>query len=234
MGDDAEWVAYFRVSTKEQGRSGLGLDAQRRAVEEYMGSNGWELIGDYTEIESGRNNARPELEQALAACRLHGARLIVAKLDRLARDASFLLSLQSAGVDFVAADMPDANRLTVGILACEAEAEAEAISQRTREALTAAKERGVKLGTPANLTQAAREKGAEVSAAVRSARADQRAADLAPIIREIREAGITSRRGIARALKDRGIPTARGGTWTATGVRRVLDRLGWLDGKAGG
>lgn len=224
-GASGKFVAYYRVSTEEQGRSGLGLEAQKKAVEDFLGSNGWDLKAEFKEQESGRDNARPELERALAACRAYKATLVVAKLDRLARNASFLLSLRDSGVEFVAADMPEANRLTVGILACVAEAEAEAISKRTKEALAAAKARGVELGNPENLDQEAREKGAKVSAKVRKARADRRALDLAPVLEEIREDGTTSLRGMARELNDRGIPTARDGTWTATSVKRVLERL---------
>jgi len=221
-----KFVAYYRVSTEKQGRSGLGLEAQRRAVEDVLSSNGaWDKVGEYVEIESGRNRARPELEKAIATARLHGAKLIVAKLDRLARDASFLFSLRDAGVDFIAADMPEANRLTVNILACVAEDEAERISRRTREALAAAKARGVELGTPENLDDEARRKGAQVSAEVRGARADQRAADLRPILEDLREHGRTSLRALAEGLNERNIPTARGGRWHPNTVRRVLERL---------
>jgi DNA invertase Pin-like site-specific DNA recombinase len=219
-------VSYLRVSTKRQGASGLGLEAQRAAVQEFVDrGHCTELVQEFVEVESGSKAARPELERALAACRLHGARLIVAKLDRLARNAAFLLSLRDAGVDFVAADMPEANRLTVGILAVVAEAEREAISKRTSEALQAAKERGVELGTPANLTDDHRRKGARVSADVRGARADQRAADLRPIIDEVRARGRTSLRQLAAGLNERGLRTPRGCEWTAGAVRRVLTRL---------
>lgn len=231
LSNDKAFVAYYRVSTDRQGRSGLGLDAQRKAVEDFLNGNGSNIVAEFTEVESGKNAARPELAKAIAAARLHGARLIVAKLDRLARDAAFLLSLRDSGVDFIAADMPDANRLTVGILAMVAEAEREAISERTKAALAAAKERGVKLGNPEHLTDADRAKGREVSREIRSARADQRALDLAPIIDEIREEGASSLREIAAALDDRGIPTARGSTWTAAAVRRVLKRLEKLEGE---
>lgn len=225
--NEKRWfVAYYRVSTEKQGRSGLGLEAQRKAVEDLLnGNGGWELVAEFTEIESGKSADRPELEKAIAAARIHGARLIVAKLDRLARNAAFLLSLRDAGVDFVAADMPDANRLTVGILAVVAEDEAQRISKRTKEALAAAKARGVKLGNPENLTDEARRKGARVSAEVRSERANQRAADLRPIIQGLREKGAESLHALARGLNEEGIPTARECAWTPTAVKRVLDRL---------
>jgi len=219
-----KFVCYFRVSTQRQGRSGLGLEAQQRAVHDYLNGGDWRIIAEFTEVESGKRGDRPKLAEALKACRVHGARLVIAKLDRLARDAHFLLGLQKAGVDFVAADMPDANRLTVGILALVAEHEAKAISDRTKAALAAAKVRGVKLGGDrgARLTQNARRAGWEA----RTARADAKATDLAPIIAELQAAGITSLRGIAAELTKRGIPTAGGhGDWQAAQVRRVLGRL---------
>jgi len=140
------FVSYLRVSTDRQGKSGLGLEAQRASVADYLNGGTWELIDEFVEIESGGNAARPKLAEALALCRAHRATLVVAKLDRLARDAHFLLGLEKAGVDFVAADMPHANRLTVGIMAMVAEQERQFISDRTKAALAAAKARGVKLG----------------------------------------------------------------------------------------
>ena len=124
------FVAYYRVSTERQGISGLGLEAQRQAVLDFLNGGRWKLVEEYTEVESGKRADRPELAKAFAACRLHRATLVIAKLDRLSRGAAFLLNLRDAGVDFVAADMPDANRMTVAILACVAEHEREAISQR--------------------------------------------------------------------------------------------------------
>src|SRR3954447_394199 len=139
------FVAYYRVSTQKQGQSGLGLEAQRKAVADYLNGGGWQLVGEFTEVESGKRNDREELAKALAACRRTGAKLVIAKLDRLSRDAAFLLSLRDAGVEFVAADMPDANRLTVGIMALMAEHEAELVSQRPKAALAAAEARGRRL-----------------------------------------------------------------------------------------
>ncbi|WP_342779043.1 recombinase family protein [Methylobacterium terricola] len=141
-----KFVTYARVSTARQGRSGLGLDAQREAVRAYLNGGRWTVVGEFVEVESGRRADRPELARAVAACRLYGARLIVAKLDRLSRDPGFLRDLERSGVDFVAADMPDANRLTVGVMALVAEHEREAISARTKAALAAAKARGVTMG----------------------------------------------------------------------------------------
>lgn len=222
---NGKFVAYQRVSTARQGRSGLGLEAQRYAVAEFLNGGRWRLIAEHVEIESGRRNERPELQRALSACRLHGATLVVAKIDRLSRDAAFLLTLRDSGVDFVAADLPGANRLTVGILAMVAETEAEAISARTKAALAAAKRRGVILGNPAHLTRRARLQGTVASAQVRSARSAQRAADLAPIIGELRAAGAQSLRELASGLNARGLPTSRGGEWSATQVQRLLMQL---------
>src|SRR5690242_21429079 len=142
------FVSYLRVSTDKQGRSGLGLEAQRAAVAGFLNGGQWELGAEFVEVQTGKRADRPVLAQALAACRLHRAVLVIAKLDRLARDAHFLLGLQKAGVEFIAADMPTANRLTVGILALVAEEERHLISKRTTDALAAAKRRGVKLGSP--------------------------------------------------------------------------------------
>ena len=140
------FVTYCRVSTDRQGKSGLGLEAQRAAVETFLNGGDWRIAGDFVEIESGANCERPQLAEAIRACRVYGAKLLIAKLDRLSRDAHFLLGLEKAGVDFVAADMPTANRLTVGILAMVAEEERRMISARTKAALEQAKARGVKLG----------------------------------------------------------------------------------------
>jgi len=216
------FVAYYRVSTDRQGRSGLGLDAQRKAVEDYLNGGGWQLVGRFTEVESGKLDGRPELEKALAACRLHKAKLVIAKLDRLSRDAHFLLGLQKAGVPFVAADMPHADNFTVGILAMVAQKEREMISARTKAALAAAKARGQRLGgfrgyVPSDA----------VRAAAVAAKARDRAADVLPTIREIRAAGTTSLSGIARELNARGVPTLRGGSeWQAVQVQRVLKAAG--------
>ena len=143
------FVAYYRVSTDKQGRSGLGLDAQRAAVARHAASAGGVVAAAFEEVESGRRGDRPQLGLALAECRLRRAVLLIAKLDRLARDAHFLLGLEKAGVEFVAADMPHANRLTVGIMALVAEEEARATSARTKAALAAAKARGVQARQPA-------------------------------------------------------------------------------------
>jgi DNA invertase Pin-like site-specific DNA recombinase len=219
------FVSYVRVSTDRQGRSGLGLNAQRKAVEDFLNGGRWTLLKEFREVESGSRDDRPELAKALAYCRLHNATLVIAKLDRLSRDAHFLLGLQKAGARFVAADMPEANEMIVGIMAVVAQAERKMISARTKAALQAAKARGQVLGgkRPGQyVTPAIQDAGR----AVRTARARAWAADLAPVIEELRAEGLTSLGAIARELTARSIPAARGGTrWTAMGVSRVLARI---------
>ncbi len=220
--DKRRYIAYFRVSTQRQGRSGLGLEAQRRAVWDYLGGNGWTVIEEFTEVESGKRDDRPELAKALAACRLHGATLVIARIDRLSRDAAFLLGLQKAEVPFVAADMPEANEMVVGIMAVVAQAERKMISHRTKAALAAARARGVELGRPGNFTSEGRLLGSRRGNEARSAKAAARARDLAPVIDEMHAAGTTSLHGMAAALNDRDVPAPRGGRWQASQVRRVL------------
>jgi DNA invertase Pin-like site-specific DNA recombinase len=221
---EGKWVSYLRVSTKRQGRSGLGLEAQRSAVTDFLNGGRWRLIKELVETESGKKSDRPQLEAALAACRIHGAKLLIAKLDRLSRNAHFLLGLEKAGVDFVAADMPSANRLTVGVMALVAEEEGRAISARTKAALAAAKRRGVQLGGDRGVMPTAKMR--KRSAAVRQQRAAARSVDLKPTIEELQATGATSLRAIAAGLNERGIPTAHdAGTWTAVQVSRVLALL---------
>src|SRR5262249_9460343 len=143
-----KFVAYYRVSTDKQGKSGLGLEAQRKAVLDYLNGGTWHLVGEFTEIESGKRNERPELVKALAACKRNKAKLVIAKLDRLSRNLAFIATLMDSGVEFVAVDNPHANKLTVHILAAVAQHECEMIAQRTKDALQAAKARGVVLGNP--------------------------------------------------------------------------------------
>jgi len=173
-------------------------------------------------VESGKHSDRPELAKALAACRAHKATLVVAKLDRLSRNAHFLLGLRDAGVPFIACDQPHANRMTVGLLAVIAESEAEMCSERTKAALAAAKARGVKLGTARNLTKAARKVGSARGVLARKEKAARRASDLAPVIERL---GPMSRTQLAKALNTEGIQAPRGGAWTTTGISRLLARL---------
>jgi DNA invertase Pin-like site-specific DNA recombinase len=218
------FVSYLRVSTTGQGKSGLGIEAQRAAVASFLNGGSWELLAEYVEVETGKNNDRPQLAAALRQCRLTGATLIVGKIDRLSRNAGFLLSLRDSGVDFVAADMPNANRMTVGIMAVVAEGEREMISQRTKAALGAAKARGVKLGGARVLSPeavAARIEGATVA---RKAAAEARAADLAPTLKAWKADGL-SLSAMAQRLTDQGVTTPRGGAWSPTAVMRALARL---------
>jgi DNA invertase Pin-like site-specific DNA recombinase len=218
---DGKFIAYFRVSTAKQGRSGLGLEGQRSAVMEYLNGGSWSLAAEFTEVESGKNDDRPELAKAMNLCRLTGATLVIAKLDRLSRDAHFLLGLEKAGVDFIAADMPTANRLTVTIMAAVAEAERKMISDRTKAALAAAKARGTKLGgwRGGPVVDSAAGRKAVVEAA------DGFAAQVGPMIQEMQGHGLSLHR-IGAALTERGIRTARGGVWTARSVSNVLARIG--------
>ncbi len=220
---NANYVAYYRVSTDRQGKSGLGLDAQRKAVLDYITGNGSKLIAEHTEIESGKRNDRPELAKALDLARRKKATLVIAKLDRLARNVAFIANLMEAGVDFVACDLPDANRLTLHIMAAMAEHEREAISKRTKEALQAAKARGRKLGwsIPGRDDQA---RASRTGVKVNGDAADQFAANVAPVIADIQRAGVTTLQGIADALNARGVKTARGRQWYAGTVRLVMQR----------
>jgi DNA invertase Pin-like site-specific DNA recombinase len=212
------FVAYYRVSTDRQGKSGLGLDAQREAVENYLNGGSWTMAAEFTEVESGKRADRPQLAAALAACKKHKAKLVIAKLDRLSRNLAFIATLMDSGVEFIAVDNPHANKLTVHILAAVAQHEREAIAQRTREALQAAKARGKRLGNPRLAEARPLALEANREAARRSA------ANVLPIIRQIQASGISSFRGVARALTARGVQTARGGQWTARQVINVLAR----------
>jgi DNA invertase Pin-like site-specific DNA recombinase len=219
---NGKFISYLRVSTQRQGKSGLGLEAQREAVSGYLNGGTWELVQEILEIESGRRNDRPELVRALSLCRLHGATLLVAKLDRLARNVAFISALMEAGVDFEAVDLPQANRLTVHIMAAMAEHEAGAISVRTKAALAAAKARGTKLGGYRWNIQTVASKGNAESIKVRSAKATRRAADLLPVIGDLRAKGAISLHQFAAGLNEHGIKTARGGQWSAVQVQRIL------------
>ncbi len=221
----SRFVSYLRVSTARQGRSGLGLEAQRSAVADYLNGGNWRLVAEVVEVESGANDARPKLAEALALCRSHRATLVIAKLDRLARDAHFLLGLEKAGIEFVAADMPSANRMTVGIMAVIAEEERRMIAARTKAALAATKRRGKKLGgiRPGQVCTAAT---AAVARAERTRQAMQRAADMAPLLERLDASGSLSLRALADKLTNEGVPTPGNATvWTAATVARMRHRL---------
>jgi DNA invertase Pin-like site-specific DNA recombinase len=230
MANAGKFVVYYRVSTQKQGRSGLGLEAQREAVKSYLNGGDWTIAAEFTEVESGKRSDRPEFAKALAACRLT---LVIAKLDRLARKVHFVSSLMESGVEFVAADNPHANKLTIHILVAMAEHEAEMISARTKAVLAAAKKRGTVLGGFRGKVPTAKHRA--LSAAARQREAADRAADLAPVIAELKAAGATSLRAIADGLNAQNIPTARGqGEWSAVQVARVLERLDPFVAEGGG
>ena len=223
-----KFVCYYRVSTARQGKSGLGLDAQRAAVATYLNGGNWQIVEEFTEIESGKNSDRPALDKALAAARLHRAALVVSKMDRLTRNVAFLSRLLEAGVDVRFADLPQIEGATgkfmVQMMVSVAELEAGMISKRTKDALAQAKKRGVKLGGWRGVAPTA--KMVARSTAVLQARADGRAADIAPTIKSLQAGGATSLRAIAAGLNAQGIPTAKGnGQWSAVQVKRVLARI---------
>lgn len=222
----ARFVAYLRVSTARQGASGLGLEAQRAAVQAYLASGDNQLVAEFVEVESGKRDDRPQLAAALAACRLHRATLVIAKLDRLARNVRFIAGIMDSSVDFVACDMPHANRLTLHLMAAMAEHEAMAISERTKAALAAAKARGVKLGNPngaAHLRDGCK-RAALASVAARRHKSEALAASLAPVLEELARSGMTKPPTIARELNRRAIAGPRGNVWSAEQVARLMVR----------
>lgn len=219
-------VSYHRVSTAKQGNSGLGIEAQRAAIEAYRDRIGASLVASFTEVESGKHNDRPELLKALHHAKVTGSILVIAKLDRLSRNAAFLLTLQDSGVRFVAADMPEANNFTVGIMALVAQQEREATSKRTKEALQAAKARGKRLGNPngaAALLRAGKGNAAGVEAV--KAKAHNYAQEMRAVVEHLRCQGKTSLGALADALNRGGYRTPRGGGWHKTSVSNLLARL---------
>lgn len=222
---NGKFVSYLRVSTARQGASGLGLEAQRASVAGHLNGGDWQLVKEVLEIESGKRNDRPALAEALRLCRKHRATLVIAKLDRLARNVHFISGLMESGVEFVAVDMPQANRFVVHILAAVAEQEADAISKRTKAALQAAKARGTVLGGKRVSDERFAEIAADarkVSAKVRSTKADGFRVGVRPLIDEIIASGYTTLRAIAAKLNEADEPTPRGGKWSAVQVQRVL------------
>ncbi len=221
-----KYVSYLRVSTDRQGRSGLGLDAQRGAVAGYVSGGRWESVGEFVEVESGRKDGRPKLREALAACRVHRARLIVAKVDRLTRSVGFLHQLLDGGVEVEFCDLPQLSgptgKFMLNQMAAVAELEAGLISQRTKDALAAAKARGKRLGNPQNLTPEGRLLGSKNGNERQRERAAARVADLLPTIRELQAAGTTSLRGLAAGLNERGVPAPRGGRWHASALLSLI------------
>lgn len=234
-------VSYVRVSTALQGRSGLGLDAQRAAVKALSAQRGFNVLAEFTEVESGKHDYRPELTKALHYARMTGSILVIAKLDRLSRNAAFLLTLRDSGIRFIAADIPDANDLTIGLLAVIAQAEREAISTRTKEALATIKARLAgegsytsprsnrtiyRLGNPNGAAALRRgSNAAEASAASHKRLFDARVRDLKPIFAAAQAEGATTGQQIADYLNASGIITARNRRWYASSVRNVLIRI---------
>lgn len=209
-----QFVSYLRVSTARQGESGLGLEAQREAVASYLRSTGGTLLAEFVEVESGAAKDRPGLVQSISLCRRAGATLVLARLDRLARNVAFVSSLMEAGTEFVAVDAPYANRLMLHILAAFAEHEREQISLRTRAALAAAKARGVRLGVHgATLAQGHKREALEFSVSV------------GPTIRRLQLRGVVTLSDLADGLNADGVPTREGGRWHPMSVSRVLRRL---------
>lgn len=227
----SKFVAYLRVSTARQGRDGLGIDAQRDAVAALVRSQGGRQLAEFVEVESGRKNDRPELQRAITRAKVSGARLVIAKLDRLSRSAAFLLQLRDSGVRFIAADLPNADETVVGIMAVIAQREREMIGQRTKDALAVARRRlakqGRRLGNP-NGAEALRRarKGNRAAIAAVSADAAQRAEQLRDTLADVLAAGHTSHTAIAKELNAREIEAPRGGSWHPMSVARLRDRLG--------
>ncbi|HRT06896.1 MAG TPA: recombinase family protein [Candidatus Paceibacterota bacterium] len=214
-----KFVAYHRVSLERQGLNGLGIEAQRQAVARYLATLDCELIGTFDEVESGANNKRPQLAAAIQLAKAKKAILVIAKLDRLSRNAAFLLQLQDSGVDFVACDMPNADKLSIGIIALLAQRERQLISERTKAGLAVAKQRGVTLGNP-NAKQALK-----VAHKAIQGRKLAFVAEAMKSIEEIRETGVQTLAKIADCLNKRGEKTARNGKWTATAVKRVMEAV---------
>ena len=219
---NGKFIAYFRVSTAKQGQSGLGLEAQQNSVAAFLNGGAWELVAEFQEVETGKGAdalaKRPQLRAALDACRKQGATLIIAKLDRLARNVHFVSGLMESKVKFVACDMPEANELTIHIMAAFAEHEAKRIGQRTKDALAVAKARGVALGRAgaANLRPNIEE---------RQKAADDFADKLRPLFEGMKARGL-SQRAMAEELNSVGVPAPKGGQWRLSQVQRLFKRSG--------
>ncbi|WP_313010932.1 recombinase family protein [Brevundimonas sp.] len=230
---NGKFVTYYRVSRASQGIEGLGMEAQKRAVDAYLNGGQWEVVASFEEVESGGKDDRPEMFKAIAMCKATGAKLLIAKLDRLSRDVHFLSGLEKAGVEFVACDMPTANRFTVHIMAAVAQQEREAISSRTKAALGSIKARiaseGQHVSKKGNvITRLGSSRGIpetmrEAATAVRVAKADQHAAKVKPTIEKLRAGGMTLQE-VADHLNALGVPTARGAKWSPMTVARAEKR----------
>jgi len=217
-----KYIAYYRVSSKAQGKSGLGLDAQEVLVHQFVAANGGEIVAEYREVESGKLDDRPQLIAAMQHANLIGGKLLVGKLDRLSRDLHFITSLQKSRVDFVVADMPNCDSFTIHIYGALGQRERELISSRTKAALAAAKARGVKLGTN-NLDPTKAAEYSQQGVAAIKTHADEYAAKVKPTIAGLQAQGV-SLRGIADQLNQMGVTTPRGKQWTAAAVRNAMLR----------
>jgi DNA invertase Pin-like site-specific DNA recombinase len=217
-------VAYIRVSTAQQGRSGLGIEAQRDAIQRFAAAEGLELVAEFVEIETGKGSdaldRRPQLAASLSAARRSACPVVVAKLDRLSRDVAFIAGLMAQRVPFIVVDLgSNPDPFMLHLWAALAEKERNVIAQRTRDALAQAKANGKQLGNRTNLAEAQ-----AIGRQVVADQAQQRAENILPVIREIQGAGCSTLREIAEVLNQRGIQTARGAEWTAMAVKRVMDR----------
>lgn len=224
--EQEKFVSYLRLSTRQIGAALPSIDEQRAAIYGYLKEGYWKLFKEFVEVEAGKRPNRPRLHEALQLCEATGATLLIARFDRLGRDIQFLLSLHASGVRFVAIDMPSANELTVGIMAQMAQEERKEISRRTKEALAAAKARGVKLGNPANLTSEVAQRGRAIGLESHRAKADAFARQHISRIREYQAQG-ASLHAIAKKLNSEGVLTARGkaNAWTARAVKNVIERV---------
>jgi DNA invertase Pin-like site-specific DNA recombinase len=233
------FVSYIRVSTAKQGASGLGLDAQRHAISEYLlRISGASLVGEFEEVESGKNNHRPKLKEAMELADLTASTLVIAKLDRLSRNAHFLTGLADRGVKFVACDMPDANEFTVTIMAALAQQERKMISERTKATHAQIKSQRAQrdamgkrpVGNP-NGAALIKHLGNSQAVSAIKAKADIKALRFVSIIKDIKANGINTAMGIADVLNNRSIPTSRGKLWDAKGISRLINRLKRLSGE---
>lgn len=215
-----KFVAYYRVSTQKQGNSGLGLNAQKTTVQQFIGANN--LIAEYTEIESGKNDKRIELNNAIEYAKNYDATLIIAKLDRLSRNITFIFQLRDSKVDFICCDIPDANTMTIGIFALLAQQERELISERTKKALKSKKQLGFKLGKPENLTNSARLKGLAIRKYNAISNNNNRKS--IALVNALNNNGV-SLRNICKQLNDAGFQTSRGKLFHPTSVKRLINRV---------
>ena len=218
-----KYVAYYRVSTTRQGQSGLGLEAQQEIVKRFLNDGDWKMTAEFIEVESGTKNDRPELNRAIEKCQQTGATLIVAKLDRLSRNAAFLMTMRDSGIDFVVADMPDANKMTIGLMAVVAEYERDQTAERTRRALAAKKARGEKLGAPEDSLRLAGLLGNERKKVI----AYENAQETMEVIEQLNRVGLTSLRQLCQGLQDRGVKTPSGNIkWHPQQVRNIIKTAG--------